>query len=272
MLLDSHQHFWRHDAAQYPWIPKGTPLHQDWLPADLASLQKPLGLEGCIAVQARQSVAESDWLLGLADADPRIKAVVGWVDLRRPAAIEDLARLSRHPCFSGVRHVVQDEAVNFLTTPDFVRGIGHLHQFGLRYDLLVRADQLPSAIELVAKFPEQPFVLDHIAKPKIKEGILSPWREQIQELAKAPHVMCKVSGLVTEANQKDWKPEDLRPYLDVVFAAFGPERLMWGSDWPVCLLAATYERAWQVIQEYCSPLSAAQKQAVFGGNCARFYL
>ena len=270
MLLDSHQHFWRYDAAQYPWIPQGSPLHRDWLPADLAELQKPLGLEGSIAVQARQTVAESDWLLGLADADPRVKAVVGWVDLRSPKVVEDLARLSRHPRFAGVRHVAQDEPDDrFLVGADFVRGVGHLHQFGLRYDLLVYERQLPAAIELVGKFPEQPFVMDHIAKPKIKEGRLSPWKENLKELARAPHVLCKVSGLVTEADPKAWKPEDLRPYLDVVFESFGPERLMWGSDWPVCLLAGTYERVYRVIEEY---VPAAHRAAVFGGNCARFYL
>jgi L-fuconolactonase len=273
MHLDSHQHFWRYDAGQYPWIPQGSPLHRDWLPGDLAEWQKPLGLDGSIAVQARQTVAESDWLLGLADADPRIKAVVGWVDLRSPKVVEDLARLSRHPRFAGVRHVAQDEPDDrFLVGADFVRGIGHLHQFGLRYDLLVYERQLPAAIELVGKFPEQPFVMDHIAKPKIKEGALSPWRENIRELARAPHVLCKVSGLVTEADQKAWKPADLRPYLDVVFEAFGPERLMWGSDWPVCLLAGSYERVYRVIEEYAAALTPAQREAVFGGNCARFYL
>jgi L-fuconolactonase len=251
MHLDAHQHFWRYDSEQYPWIPKDSPLHGDHLPPELAELQKPLGLDGSIVVQARQIVAESDWLLGLADADPRIKAVVGWVDLRSPKVVEDLARLSRHPRFAGVRHVAQDE-------PD--------DRF------LVGADFVPAAIELVGKFPEQPFVMDHIAKPKIKEGTLSPWRENIRELARAPHVLCKVSGMVTEADQKNWKPADLRPYLDVVFEAFGPERLMWGSDWPVCLLAASYERVYRVIEEYASALTAAQREAVFGGNCARFYL
>jgi L-fuconolactonase len=273
MRLDSHQHFWRYDAAQYPWIPKDSPLHRDWLPADLAALQQPLGLDGSIAVQARQSVAESDWLLGLADADPRVKAVVGWVDLRSSRVVEDLARLSRHPRFSGVRHVAQDEPDDrFLVGADFVRGVGHLHQFGLRYDLLIYARQLPAAIELVGKFPDQPFVLDHIAKPKIKDGTLSPWREQMRELARAPQVMCKVSGMVTEADQKAWKPEDLRPFLDVVFEAFGPERLMWGSDWPVCLLAGSYERVLRVVEDYTKGLTAAQRDGIFGGNCARFYL
>lgn len=272
MLLDSHQHFWRYDAAQYPWIPQGSPLHRDWLPADLEALQKPMGLEGSIAVQARQSLAESDWLLGLADADPRVKAVVGWVDLRAPRAEEDLARLSRHPRFAGVRHVAQDEADDFLITPDFVRGVGLLRQFGLRYDILIFERQLPAAIALVEKFPQQPFVLDHIAKPQIKHGALAPWRERIRELAQAPNVMCKLSGMNTEADHHHWKPDELRPYLDVVFEAFGTERLMWGSDWPVCQLAGSYERTFQVVHDYAAGLPASQRDAVFGGNCARFYL
>lgn len=273
MLLDSHQHFWRHDAAQYPWINPRSPLHRDWLPADLAALQKPLGLDGSIAVQARQSLAESDWLLGLADADPRIKAVVGWVDLRSPRVVEDLARLSRHPRFAGVRHVAQDEPDDrFLVGADFMRGISLLRQFRLRYDLLVYSRQLPAAIELVHHFPHQPFVLDHLAKPGIKSGDLSPWKEQMRELARAPHVMCKVSGLVTEADHQSWTPADLRPFLDVAFETFGPDRLMWGSDWPVCLLAASYEGVYQVIDDYTRSLSEPQRAALFGGNCARFYL
>lgn len=272
MRLDSHQHFWIYDEAQYPWIPKGTPLQRDWLPADLAKLQEPLGIDGSIAVQARQTVEESRWLLTLADHDPRIKGVVGWVDLRSSEVANDLAELSKHPRFRGVRHVVQSEPDDdFMIRPDFVRGIGELRAFGLAYDILIFPKQLPAAIELVAKYPKQPFVLDHIAKPLIKDRVMQPWRSQLRELAKAPNLMCKVSGIVTEADQKAWKPEDIRPYLDVVFEAFGPGRLMWGSDWPVCLLAGSYERVFRLVEEYASSLTAAQREGLFGGNCARFY-
>jgi L-fucono-1,5-lactonase len=272
MLLDSHQHFWIYDEAQYPWIPQGTPLHRDWLPEDLAKLQQPLGLDGSIAVQARQTLEESRWLLTLADHDPRIKGVVGWVDLRSPDVAEDLAELSKHPRFRGVRHVVQSEPDNdFMIQPDFLRGISKLSSFGLTYDILIFPRQLPAAIELVKKFPKQPFVLDHIAKPLIKDGVMEPWRTQLRELAKAPNLFCKISGIVTEADQKAWKPEDIRPYLDVVFEAFGLERLMWGSDWPVCLLAGSYEQVFRLIAEYASPLTASQRAGLFGGNCARFY-
>ncbi len=258
---------------QYGWIPAGSALDRDWLPTDLAKLQAPLKFDGSIAVQARQTVSESDWLLGLADADARVKGVVGWVDLRSPHVSDDLMRLARHPRFVGVRHVVQDEPnERFLLGGDFVRGIGELRQFGLTYDLLIFPKQLPAAIELVAKFPEQPFVLDHIAKPLIKAGTMSPWREQIRELAKSQRVMCKVSGMVTEADRSAWKPDDLRPYLDVVFEAFGADRLMWGSDWPVCLLAGSYEKVFGVVDEYTRALTPAQRESLFGGNCAKFYL
>jgi L-fuconolactonase len=272
MQLDSHQHFWRYDAAQYPWIPKDSPLHRDWLPADLAPLLASAGLDGCIAVQARQTVEESRWLLALADEAPIIRGVVGWADLRSERVGEQLDALARHPKFRGVRHVVQDEPdVNFMLGAEFMRGIGHLHHFGLTYDLLVYPQQLPAAIELVKHFPEQPFVLDHLAKPPIKARELSPWREQIRELAHAPNVMCKVSGMVTEADRAAWQPADFTPFLDVVSEAFGEDRLMFGSDWPVCLLAGSYARVFALAEGYFSQLPEAARAKVFGGNADHFY-
>jgi L-fuconolactonase len=272
MRIDSHQHFWRYDAAQYPWIPKGSPLDRDWLPNDLAPLLTATGLDGCVAVQARQTIEESRWLLELAARAPIIKGVVGWVDLRSGSIGKQLADLAGNPKFRGVRHVVQDEPdVNFLLGTDFQRGIGTLHQFGLTYDLLVFPKQLPAAIELVRKFPEQPFVLDHIAKPPIKAGTLDPWREEIRELAKTPNVLCKVSGLVTEADHATWSAEDFKPFLDVIFDAFGEDRLMFGSDWPVCLLAGNYERVFKLVDDYARPLSAAARAKLLGENARRFY-
>lgn len=273
MKLDSHQHFWRYDAAQYPWIPKGSPLHRDWLPADLAPLLAAAGLDGCIAVQARQSVEESRWLLELAAQSPIVRGVVGWVDLRSEHVPEQLAELAANPKFRGVRHVVQDEPdVDFMLGADFLRGIGHLHHFGLTYDILVFPRQLPASIELAKRFPGQPFVLDHIAKPHIKDRAMSPWREQIRELAKAPNVMCKISGMVTEADRAAWKPGDFAPYLDVVAEAFGEDRLMFGSDWPVCLLGGSYERVFALADGCFAKLPAASRAKIFGGNAARFYL
>ena len=275
MRLDSHQHFWKYSAADYPWIPAGSGLQRDWLPADLDLLQAPLGFDGSIAVQAHQSVAEARWLLELAAGNPRIRGVVGWVDLRSDRVVESLAELSANPRFVGVRHVVQDEPDDlFLVRPEFVRGIAQLRQFGLTYDLLLFPRQLPAAIQLVRQFPDQPFVLDHIAKPGIKAGTLSPWREQIRELAAFPNVLCKVSGLVTEADHRMWTPEDFVPYLEVVFEAFGVERLMFGSDWPVCLLAAGYEQVFSLVRDFALKAApeARAHEALFGGNAARFYL
>ena len=272
MKLDSHQHFWSYDAAQYPWIPKGSALQRDWLPKDLAPLLAKAGLDGCIAVQARQTLEESRWLLGLADRSPIVRGVVGWVDLRSERVEDQLAEFAPHPKFRGVRHVVQDEPdANFMLGADFQRGIAALHEFGLTYDILIFPQQLPAAIELVRRFPVQQFVLDHIAKPPIKQGALSPWREEIRELAKAPNVLCKVSGMVTEADHAHWKAADFAPHLDVVFAAFGEDRVMFGSDWPVCLLAGEYARVFALANDCAAQFSAAAREKLFGGNAARFY-
>jgi L-fuconolactonase len=197
---------------------------------------------------------------------------VGWVDLQSDRVEEQLAELARHPRFVGVRHVVQDEPDdNFLLRPAFQRGIGKLRQFNLAYDLLVFPKQLPAAIQLVANFPEQRFVLDHIAKPPIAAGTLSPWREQLRELAKATNVWCKVSGMVTEAKWDGWRADDFRPYLDVVFAAFGVERLMFGTDWPVATLAGSYEQVHRLAADYTQSLTAEARAQFFGGNAAEFY-
>lgn len=271
--MDSHQHFWRYDTAQYPWIAPGSVLQRDWLPHDLAPLLATAGLDGCIAVQARQTVEESRWLLQLADDSPIIRGVVGWVDLRSEHVEEQLAELSPHPKFVGVRHVVQDEPdLNFMLGEQFLRGIALLPRYGLTYDILIFPTQLPAAIELVRRFPEQPFVLDHLAKPFIRNGTLSPWREQIRELAQAPNVWCKVSGMVTEAWHGAWKPDDFTPYLDVVFEAFGPRRILYGSDWPVCLLAGSYAQVFGLVADYIAQLSADERSAVLGETACGFYL
>ena len=272
MKLDSHQHFWSYDATQYPWIPKGSPLHRDWLPGDLAPLLKTAGLDGCIAVQARQTLEETRWLLALAERAAIVRGVVGWVDLRGENLDAELAEFSRQPKFRGVRHVVQEEPdAGFMLGAEFQRGVAALHHFGLAYDLLVFPKQLPAAIELARKFPVQQFVLDHLAKPEIKTGALSPWREQIRELAQAPNVFCKVSGMVTEADHARWQAADFTPYLDVVFEAFGEDRVMFGSDWPVCLLAGEYARVFALVSDYAQQFSTAAREKLFGGNAARFY-
>jgi L-fuconolactonase len=271
--IDAHQHFWRYSPAEYPWIGAGMErLARDHLPADLAPLAKAAGIGGTVAVQARQSLAETRWLLELADASPLVRGVVGWVDLRSPEVAADLAALGGRPRLVGVRHVVQDEPdPRFLLGADFLRGLGLLHQHGLTYDLLLYPPQLPAAVELAARLPDQPFVLDHLAKPRVKTGGLDPWRHDVAALARRPNVWCKVSGLVTEAAWRRWTRAEFAPYLDVALAAFGPGRLMFGSDWPVCLLAADYPDVVGIAEDFFARLPAAERAAIFGGNAVRFY-
>ena len=271
MRLDSHQHFWRYSAAEYPWMQPEWPIRRDFLPDDLAPELESCGLQGCVAVQARQSLAETRWLLGLASASPMVRGVVGWVDLRSPQVEEELAEFAGNPKLVGVRHVVQDEPDGFLLSAEFQRGIGKLRGAGLTYDLLIFPHQLSSAVALAQAFPEQPFVLDHLAKPNVRDGVLSPWREHIRALAACPNVLCKVSGLVTEARWHGWQPGDFRPFLDVVFEAFGPARLMYGSDWPVALLAARYVEVYALARDYVATFGADAEAKFFGLNAARFY-
>lgn len=273
MRIDSHQHFWEYDPAQYPWITdKLARIRRSFLPPDLEPKLKGAGLDGCIAVQARQTLEENRFLLGLADRYPFIKGVVGWVDLRADDAEGQLEEFARHPRFVGVRHVAQDEPDDrFLIGKEFLRGISKLKQFDLAYDILIFPKQLPAAIELVNKFPEQRFVLDHIAKPNIREQVMEPWRTHIRELAKVPNVMCKVSGMVTEAKWDTWKEGDFRPYLDVVAEAFGFERLMYGSDWPVCLLAGEYKRVHSIAANWMKHDTIDKAEWLFRSACAAFY-
>ncbi len=272
MRIDSHQHFWRYSAEEYPWIQAEWPIQRDFLPDDLAPELNACGLDGCIAVQARQSLEETRWLLELAEQSPIVKGVVGWVDLCHPAVGEQLARFAVHPKLVGVRHVVQDEADDrFMCRDDFQRGIGLLAHFGLTYDILIYPRQLSAAIELARAFPKQAFVLDHLAKPLICDGVLEPWSEQIHELAKSPNVMCKLSGLVTEARWQGWRREDFQPYFDVAWSAFGPDRLMFGSDWPVALLAATYQQVFELVNDFLQSSGEQAKAKLFGLNAAKFY-
>lgn len=277
MRIDAHQHFWRYAPAEYPWIGAGMErIARDFLPGDLADVARPHGIGGSVAVQARQSLAETRWLLELAAADPFVRGVVGWVDLRHPDVAATLEPLSRRERFVGVRHVVQDEPdPKFLLGPDFVRGLGHLHAFGLTYDLLLFPPQLPAAVELVGLLPGQPFVLDHLAKPRIALGPVAPefasWRRDIEALARHPNVSCKLSGLVTEAAWSRWRREDFTPYLDVALAAFRPDRLMFGSDWPVCLLSGEYAAVVDIVMTFIGTLAEAEREAILGGTAARFY-
>jgi L-fuconolactonase len=271
MRVDSHQHFWRYTPAQYPWIQPGWPIRRDFLPLDLEPELRACGLDGCVAVQARQTLEESRWLLSLADASPFIKGVVGWVDLCSSGLEAQLTELAAHPKFVGVRHVVQDEPDDrFMLRADFQRGISALSTFDLSYDVLVFPRQLPAAVQLAKAFPEQRFVLDHLAKPPVREAVLSPWNQLIRELAKCPNVMCKMSGLVTEAQWHTWEPAQFQPYLDTVFNAFGPERLMFGSDWPVALLSGSYQQVYQIARDFLAGKGEAADK-IFGDNATLFY-
>ena len=271
--LDAHQHFWRYNSADYAWIDDGMPeLKRDFLPPDLEPLLERQGFDGSIAVQARQSLEETLWLLELADRHPSIRGVVGWVPLCSSQLGAHLEALSGRRKLVGVRHVVQDESDDrFMMRPEFRRGIQTLGTYGLVYDLLLYPRHLSVAVQLVREFPGQTFVLDHIAKPAIAEGKREPWEADLRTLAGCPHVSCKLSGMVTEARWKDWKPADFEPYLDTVLEAFGASRLMIGSDWPVCTLSASYEDTIAVTRNYLGKLSAEERDAILGGNCARVY-
>lgn len=277
MKIDSHQHFWNYSAEEYPWIAAGMErLARDFLPADLEAVARPEGIAGSVAVQARQSLTESRWLVELAEQHLFIRGVVGWVDLRSDRVGDELAPLAAEEKFVGVRHVVQDEPdPRFLLGAAFVSGLEQLHQFGLTYDLLLYPSQLASAVELAGQLPEQPFVLDHLAKPGLKPpinvGDRDQWRRDIEALARHRNVCCKLSGLVTEAAWRQWQPADFRPVLDVALDAFGPERLMFGSDWPVCLLSADYAEVTGIIRDFIAALSPAEQDQIWGGTATRFY-
>jgi len=273
MRIDAHQHFWHYNPIEHTWMSDAMGiLKHDYLPEDLHPLLTSLGFDGSIAVQARQSLEETRWLLELADRHDSIKGVVGWLDLRSPQLPNQLEEFARHPKLVGVRHVLQDEPDDgFMLQSEFRGGIGQLQEYSLAYDLLLFPKHLPFASTLVAEFPDQQFILDHIAKPEIANGQISQWAEDIGRLATYHNVACKLSGMVTEAKWNQWQPSDFHLYLDVVFEAFGPDRLMIGSDWPVCLLSGNYESAVQIVTDYLQQFSADIQAAVLGGNCARLY-
>jgi L-fucono-1,5-lactonase len=273
MNIDSHQHFWIYHPQRDSWITEEmSVLMRDFLPDELIAELRSNGMDGCIAVQADQSEQETDFLLELAARYDHIKGVIGWADLcsaNLPARLEHFSQFKK---LRGFRHLVQSEPDDrFLLREDFCRGIEQLAAYNLTYDILVYPRQLPAAIELVERFPAQKFVLDHMAKPPIRSGELDPWAHNIRAIAGFPNIHCKLSGLITEANWASWRQEDFIPYLDVVFEAFTPDRLMFGSDWPVCLLAGSYRSVRQLITDYVRVLPVATQQGIFGANAWNFY-
>lgn len=273
MNIDSHQHFWLYDSARDAWIDDSMRvLKHDFLPADLAAQLDANHLDASIAVQADQSERETLFLLDLAKRTKRIAGVVGWTDLVSPQVDRRLQFYSQFQKLCGFRHVAQSEPDDhFLLRTDFVRGIARLHEFGFTYDILIYPRQLPAAMELVARFPQQRFVVDHLAKPEIKAKNIGTWADQMGSMARNRNVYCKLSGLVTEADWRRWTPADFEPYLDAVFQAFGTDRLMFGSDWPVCLLAASYQQVKKTIEDYVDRKAPAAKGDIFGANAVRFY-
>jgi L-fuconolactonase len=273
LRIDTHQHFWRYDPVDYAWIDERMrSLRRDFTPDDVRPAMIRAGFDGGIAVQARQTPDETEALLAYADRCPWIVGVVGWVDLAADDVERTLERAARHPKLIGVRHIVQDEPDDrFLLRTDFCRGVASLAGFGLAYDILVYPRHLPVVAEFVSRFPAQPFVLDHLAKPDIRHGRLDQWSRDLEAVAAHPNVMAKLSGLVTEASWTDWTAIDLGPCLDVAFGVFGSSRLMVGSDWPVCTLAAEYEQTMRVFTEFLSNRPEAERTAVFGGNACRLW-
>jgi L-fuconolactonase len=273
MHIDAHQHFWIYDSSEYAWIDESmASLRRNCLPKDLKPELDRAGFQGCVAVQARQTSEETKWLLQLAAESPFILGVVGWLDLRSPHLRSELQAFVNQPKLVGLRHIVQSEPDDrFLLQPEFLRGVSRLEEYDLTYDILIYEKHLPVVIAFVKEFPKQRFVLDHLAKPRIKEGLMHPWAEGIRELATFPNVCCKLSGLVTEADWQKWRPEELSPYLEVAMECFGADRLMIGSDWPVCTVAASYSRVMDTINRYLEPFSAEIREKLLGENATNFY-
>ena len=273
MTIDSHQHFWNYNPVRDRWItPEMSVLKKNFVPLELKSILSSNKIEGCVAVQADQSEIENDFLLKLASDNDFIKGVVGWIDFRSENIVEQLSHYATYKKLKGFRHMVQAEPDNhFLLRPDFMRGISALQPFGFTYDILIYPQHLPVAIEFVKKFPSQKFVIDHLAKPEIRKGNILGWKKDIQALGALKNVHCKVSGLVTEADWQKWTDTDIKPYLDIVLEVFGVDRLMYGSDWPVCLLAASYEKQLSVITTYIKMLSVEEQNKIMGLNAINFY-
>jgi L-fuconolactonase len=271
--IDAHHHLWKYSKAEYPWMLESMDvIRRDFLVADLKNALLGGQIDGVVTVQARQSLIETEWLLDLASQNDLIRGVVGWVPLSDGKVAAHLEKYAANPKLKAVRHVLHDEPDDFyMLREDFNRGIAQLKAFALRYDILIFERHLPQAIEFVDRHPEQIFIVDHVAKPRIKDRILSPWRERMRELARREQVYCKLSGMVTEADWKAWTEADLKPYIDVVLDCFGPRRLMFGSDWPVSLLGCEYKKWIDAVESAAATLSVFEKEQLFGGTATAAY-
>jgi L-fuconolactonase len=273
MIIDSHQHFWNYNREEFDWINNDmTSIRRSFLPKDLKATLSGTGVEWVVSVQTRQSLEETDWLLQLASENEFIKGVVGWVPLSDKNISEILSRFKNNNLLKGVRHVIQGEPdPQFILKKNFNTGISQLKNYGLVYDILIFGRQLPNTIRFVDQHPDQPFVLDHIAKPEIRLNEIKVWGKDIKELARRENVSCKLSGMVTEANFTTWSEDQLKPYFDVVLEAFGPGRLLFGSDWPVCLVATSYKSWLKLVKKWISKLSNLEQEQILGRNARLIY-
>jgi L-fuconolactonase len=271
--IDAHQHFWKFDPVRDSWITEEmAAIQRDFLPDDLKPVLQQNGFDGCVAVQANQSEEETNFLVSLSKKCDFVKGIVGWIDLQADDIGDRLAKYKSLSIVKGFRHVLQGEPQrDLMLNPNFKRGIAALQQNGFTYDILIFPDQLKFSNQLIASFPEQKFVIDHIAKPYIKRKDVKEWKNDMEQIAHHENVYCKISGVVTEADWKAWKKEDFKPYLDVVVNAFGMNRVIFGSDWPVCLVAASYQKMLEIVQDYFSVFSKEEQEHFFGLNAIRFY-
>ena len=275
MKIDAHQHFWQHSLPfDYSWQ-DAEPLAQirrDYLPEDLAPLIREVGMERTVFVQTQHNVEENRWVLGLAEQHDFIAGVVGWIDLASEACEDQLLEFKDHPKFVGIRHITQDEPDDdFIIRPDVRRGLGVLQKHGVPFDLLFFVKHLKHAATLAREFPDLPMVVDHLAKPRIKDAALDDWIDNFRAAAQFPNVFCKLSGMVTEADWQNWQPADLKPYVETALECFGPQRCMYGSDWPVCELAGSYQQVHAALVETLGPLGESELDAIFGGTVTNFY-
>jgi L-fuconolactonase len=272
-IIDAHQHFWKFSPARHTWITPGVmeKIRRDFMPDDLRPILDQHAINGTVAIQVDQTEAETRFLLDLANEYDWISGVVGWIDLRSPDIAEKLKNYRKEKKLVGFRHILQSEPSGLMTDSDFIYGLDQLARAGYTYDLLIYWHQMEEAIEMVSQLPDLRIVLDHIGKPDIRDGRILKWAKGIARLAEKPNVWCKISGMVTEAHWQYWKPEDLIPYLDLTFQLFGPGRCLFGSDWPVCTLASTYQDWLQLVTGYLHKFSESEQQAVLSGNCERFY-
>lgn len=271
-IIDTHQHFWKYNSTDFGWVTDDMQvLRKDYLPDELEVILKNNQVNGCIAVQADQSETETNFLLELAASNSFISGVVGWIDLRNPFLDERLQHYNQFPKLKGFRHILQSEEPAFMLQDNFLNGINLLQKYNFTYDILIYPKHLAAALELAKQFPQQSFVIDHMAKPNVNHKEIHEWEKGIRAISNCTNVYCKLSGLVTEANWQTWTNQDLLPYINIIVQAFGIDRIMFGSDWPVCLLASSYDRWLSVVKDFFSEYTIADQEKIFSQNAIIFY-